>query len=436
MFWILVCLIAWLGPQTAAPTAKIIGRVIDAEDGGSVAGLRVDLFRDAYDDEGIPRLELVGGAVTGAQGEYEIPDVRPYRKHYLTTTTIGARGVYNRAFYPAASAPSSAVAISLSPGEEMRNVNFVLHRSRLATIRGRVRDALNVRQPHMSSIILVRRNAGFGGGTLRTVSVNRDDTFEIRDVPPDSYYLIGRRIDDEANRSDSVVPIEVGDRDITDVEVVAAEGHEIQGRVRGYPNEAGQLRLALRPMTGRPDVPGAATAARPNDGRFFMAGLPTGEYRLSIRELPRGYYVESARFGQTDLLQRTVFLRGIVSGSLEIVLSDKGGRVAGTVLDSQGKPAPSSMVTLIPAIPGLVRPDLHKVVATDLSGRFTIDAIAPGDYEIHAWEQFESNSYYDRSFMSRFKDRALPIHVVESSSATVQLNRIESQLSTVVRILP
>ena len=71
-----------------------------------------------------------------------------------------------------------------------------------------------------------------------------------------------------------------------------------------------------------------------------------------------------------------------------------------------------------------LRAGLTQQELADRSGRFNIDAIAPGQYDVHAWNAFEPNSYFDRSFMQRFKNEGVAIQVSERSSATIQLNQI------------
>src|SRR3989442_728757 len=73
------------------------------------------------------------------------------------------------------------------------------------------------------------------------------------------------------------------------------------------------------------------------DGSFTLQNVYPGEYRINVFGMPQNAFVQSVRLGQTDVSSRVTIL-GPVSESLEIVLSTRGGRIDGFIVDKDQKP--------------------------------------------------------------------------------------------------
>jgi hypothetical protein len=401
---------------------RITGRIFNAISGETVAGLGVELLRKGYDELGQVRFQLVTRAVTSSQGEYALSDVPALEEFYLATGTAANGRVYRRTYFRSVVDSGSAAAIRLAAGEELSRMDFSVTPGKLVTIRGRLIDALNVRQPHLSSVSLLPRDSSVAlRAPLPRADVEADGSFELKEVPPGSYYVIGKRIDDEPNRSAAVATADVIDTDIENLDLITAEGHEVRGRVRWQSSIRPDLRIAVLPSQGGPpELIGRAAGPRP-DGTFTIGGLPSGEYRLAVDGLPPGYYLQSARFGQIDLLERAFVLRDVVMDTLELVLSANGGRIEGIVTDAGGFPAASFAVAAIPLPLRPDRPDLNKSVLTDAEGRFSLSGIAPGRYEVLALRSFDPTGYRNTELMRWLRGRGETIEVRAGEVITLQL---------------
>ena len=115
-------------------------------------------------------------------------------------------------------------------------------------------------------------------------------------------------------------------------------------------------------------------AVTDGQGRYHIEGLHPGSYTLRV-ELAIG----------ENRLSRDV---QVGDRDVQCDITLKGGRVAGTVVDSRGEPVVGARVSLAPEPPGGGRmADLHHAFhtddgwyETDVSGAFSVDAVAPGAY--------------------------------------------------------
>ncbi|PYS53038.1 MAG: hypothetical protein DMG13_14045 [Acidobacteria bacterium] len=409
-----------------APVSVVSGKVFDAETGQPLKGIGVYLLRKTYDPFGIQRIVAIQSAVTNDDGEYRLSDISSLGDFYVGASSPAYRPVY----FPGAADLLTAVPLYIVSGQELGGIDLKLSRVRLVQIRGRMLDALHVRQPHLSSVRIVPRYPLYLPYEFPSYRVALDGAFEILNVPPGSYYIVGQRIDDEPNRSRTVVPIEVRDDDIDDFQLIAAEGHDIRGQVRVEGSTIRQLvtppmrqlNVVLKPIADPASLLEAAPAVYP-DGTFVLPGLPSGEYRISVTGMPPEFYIKSARFGSVDVLENGISVRGVVAGSLDVVLSNNGGRIEGSVLDPGATSAGHGYVVLVPETPRPERSDLYKAVATGVDGRFTITGLAPGRYRMVTSPNFDPYTYRDPAFMEAFKDRSYRLSIAAGELVNVELRR-------------
>jgi protocatechuate 3,4-dioxygenase beta subunit len=124
-----------------------------------------------------------------------------------------------------------------------------------------------------------------------------------------------------------------------------------------------------------------------------------------------------------DVLNNPLRFTGSASGGLEIVIAGGGGQLTGTVTDVRSQPIPSTRIVLVPDRTRS-RPDLYRTATTDPNGRFSLAAVAPGDYRIFAWESMEEFGWFDPDTISRSENKGRAVHVTETSSEAVDVKLI------------
>jgi hypothetical protein len=416
------------------PTAVIAGRVVD-EDGSPMTGVTIIAFRYRY-YQGRTQIEIEGGAQTDDQGHYRMYGLRVGRCYLSAkyTRTAGASAgdgagfdfaehlrdeAYAPLYYPGVNDAGQAAPIQLRAGEERRDMDFRLVPARTVRVRGRAAPLPS--RPPWPAVLLMTR--GLTGATPlvvhRMASVDEKGAFEVRGVFPGSYLLLTSPFD-RAQLS-ARQRLEVGNSDVNDVEVTLRPPVEVKGRVR----IEGDARPGLKPdnvyvVLTQED---ALSWDRYNgeeagaDGSFTLSKLAPGEYRVNVSRIPQGCYLKAVTYGGVDALAKGASI-GEGAGTLDVLLSPNGGSVDGTVTGDDDKPAVGATVALVPEAK---RSDLYQTGTTDQNGRFTIRGVAPGSYQLYAWDYLEPGAYEDPAFLEPYRNQVKTVTVEEKSRVTRDL---------------
>jgi hypothetical protein len=251
----------------------------------------------------------------------------------------------------------------------------------------------------------------------------------------------------------SRVQVEVRDADVNNVVVNLSRGVEVSGKIfveRQPPLNPDpllpSLRVILRP---EPYIWDPAGGPVNRDGTFKIpsgsteSGVPPGGYRVllapiliprtpagqpvsAISEALQSAYVKSIRMGGKDLLTDILQVEETFRDSIEIVVGTNPGALEGRVLTEQKQPAGSVWVALLPKSSLRYKTD-HRYIATDPNGGFQLPNVAPGDYEIFAWENIEKLDWQEPKFMRSYESRGTPVHIDEGSKATIEFTAIPGQ---------
>jgi hypothetical protein len=191
------------------------------------------------------------------------------------------------------------------------------------------------------------------------------------------------------------------------------------------------IRVQLRPSFDGVlayNVGGPTPVSQPStpDGAFRVDTVLPGEYRVSVTPLPPDVYVKQVRFSQADVLNMPMRIASSDSGTLDVLLSNRGGQIDGTVFDEKQHFAPSIPIVLIPDRQR-DRIDLFKTTSSDDKGMFTIRGIAPGDYHVFAWEAMDPYAYFDAELLKQYEQKGKSVHVAEASKEVIDVRMIPSE---------
>jgi hypothetical protein len=260
-------------------------------------------------------------------------------------------------------------------------------------------------------------------------NVRQDGRFEIADVVPGAYYLLGFRFDDESNRSATVLPVNVDEADLDNVEIVMGAGYPVRGllSIGNYRSnvrlpKSNGLRVMLRPVDEKQRLVVRGAPVIPN-GRFNLWELPAGEYRLWVDGIPGGYYIKSARMGQVNPLEEPITLKGAIAPFLEIVLGQDSGGIQGLARAADDTALTSSFVLLVPERPSIETADRYRVTTVDQTGGFEMQGIAPGRYRLLLLDEFLPQDLYDPALKNYFKNGADIVEITAGQVAIVDLRK-------------
>lgn len=372
------------------PQGVIAGKVLD-QDGDPVVSVQVQAMRYTY-VRGQRQLVPNSGASTNDLGEFRLINLAPGRYYVSATdrrpTQFGTQERPGRAgavqegnittYYPNGADPSSAVAVDVAAGGEMRGMDIHLLQAKVFTIRGKAVDSSGV--PASAVVSLTRKDGGDSLPVLNGGGVSQlrpDGTFEFRNIVPGTYVLLlAQVIAVNGNRPADVtgrVEVTVGDANIDNLVLPLVPRPEITGTVT---LEDGDIATLLKPAQNTPGVAvagnavvrmpgplvlnligtesgpnGASTAQVKEDGTFRFGALGTTKYALNVISVPQGTYLKSARFGGLDVLHTPIDVTSGTGGALDILLSSKAASVTGSVQDEKGEALAGVFVTLWPKIP-------------------------------------------------------------------------------------
>jgi hypothetical protein len=453
------------------PAATVSGRMRDSK-GEAVPGMPVSLSRVVYGPNGQRTLSNVGSASTDDRGDYRLFWVPPGR--YLLSAGapgggnpfgVGARNafvdrIFPVTYYPGVLDPSRAVVLDLQPGTELGAIDLVLTQPATQRIRGRVLEGATGKPAKAVQVWLgIEPESGAAGlltTTWSTANINYSNVtgiFEISNVIPGSY-LVGATGSSDVNPqvnlnftgttqaafqmlnsmvavpglNSDYLPIGVANADVEGIQLTLLPGLTIPVRVRVEEQEVSSLsafdRIRVN-LQGISPISTSVSQAAPltAEGTAAIHNVSPGEYRVQVTPLAPEFFIKEAVIERVDVLSRPWEINNRTSGTLNILLSNKSGRIEGRLSDAQLQPVRGNQVVLVPDA-GRDRPDLYKIATTDQNGGFTFRGIVPGAYRLYAWELIEANSWFDKELLSQYQTQGKSIRVQESGHETVDLQII------------
>lgn len=175
------------------------------------------------------------------------------------------------------------------------------------------------------------------------------------------------------------------------------------------------------------------------DGRFELAGLAAGTYRLDAsapRYLPM-YFGGQPYTGLSAVVPRGIELRDARHFDTADFVLPRGGALEGTVLDEFGDPAPNINIQVSQLMYGGGRRRLMPIGGgrpqpTDDKGRFRVHGLAPGDYYIAAL----SGAFTEQNETGGFAPTYYPGTLDTSAAQRIRLGYGEERTDLSIQMIP
>ena len=223
------------------------------------------------------------------------------------------------------------------------------------------------------------------------------------------------------------IRIDVSTSDLTGIRIALRPPEPIQGIVKLDEGETSltSMRIQLEPLAQSQGGPGTMGSGIKEDGKFTVPNLAPSRYRMRIQNIPTGFYLKAIRQGNQD-----VHLTGLdttTAGDLTVLLAPGPGSVEGLVKDSKDQPQAQVTVVLVPKDPWQGVADAIRIATSGADGKYQFAQLTPGEYEVFAFEDAETGSWFDPDFRAMYRDQAKTVRVEKSVSSKLDLRPITMQ---------
>jgi hypothetical protein len=424
------------------PTAVISGRITD-EDGDPMSGISVFAQKKK---PGKAARESAASGTTNDRGEYRLaglfpgqywivamprPDFRDYDQAQKNTQGSNQDDAepetrYLTTYYPGTYDAMQGSTVTLKAGDEMP-ANFTLVPARTYRVRGIVTGVPFGQKP---AVELFSKT-----GDSYRVNANEigpDGQFEVRGVGP-GLYSVRASLGAESQALTARQDITVVAADVEGVRLVPQPSFTISGhlRIEGGTAELTQYSANLR-QAELPEDPGffmsqeafGMNAPADRFGNFVWKNVNPGNYIVQVYGGDgQGFFLKSVTLGGRDI---TTGFTASGPAILDLVVSNKGGTIEGTVVEREktadnDRPVPNSTVVAVPEEKYRKLPNLFLNGETDQRGRFTIRGVPPGSYTLYAWQDADDEVYRDSDFLKSQEANGTSVKVEEGSDQKVEL---------------
>jgi hypothetical protein len=421
------------------PAGVIAGKIYD-DDGEPLPGVQVDSLRQVY-SEGKRTRATAGSVSTNDLGEYRLYGLSPGRYFVSCVYPRWDRGSedepneaqnegYAKLYYPGTADGTKAGPITIKPGEEVSSIDILMRKVPVHQVRGNVYNQISHKPGVGVMLILLPKSSSREWDYAAPTSVQKSDgSFVMREVLPGAYTLTSFWFDDGINYV-SRQAVDVGDADVEGVAITVAAGSNINGRIvwEGQPAlEKDDLTVIARPIDLSIWISSHGQARVGRDNLFTLKGIGEGTYRAEVTGMSKDCYIKDMHYGESSVLKEEFTVTRGEAGALEILVSCRGARVQGTVMDADGLPLAGVSVVLVPELSQRDNYQKYKTQSTDQYGHFDLHGIAPGDYKLFSWVEVEPDVWQDAEFLKQFEEKGQSITLQDGDHSTVKVTAIETK---------
>jgi hypothetical protein len=412
------------GVDFALPAGGVLAGQVTDELGEPFPGVRVDAMDMRYDG-GRRQPFPAGVSITDDLGRFRISGLQPGSYYVMAATNetwrTEKKEVYGYAstYFPGVAAREAPL-IPLAAGQERNDLNFTLTISRAARVSGRVLrrtgeplagGSVSLMYSYPGSVVMT--------SGARSVRTEADGSFEFRDVPAARYSLA---------TTGSSIDVSVDGSDVEDLVLAQKVGSTVTGSVitddggvPAFPSSGVRVTLVAG---GDNVLPTVYVNAVNTDWTFKLANLG-GPFMFRIRGIPADWTLAAVRLNDKEItdVPWDVPARGEELSGLQIVVTQRIGRVSGTVADSRGAATAAATVVIFSDEPELWIPGSRFVRMTrpGADGTFAISGLPPAAYRAIARDFIEEGQWEDRKFLEEARADAIRFSLSDGGSETIIL---------------
>ena len=376
------------------------------------------------------------------------------------------RAVYPSTYHPGATSHAQATVVRLNSGEEKAGIDIQLRPVPAVSVSGTV-----IRPDGPAANMAVRLDSpdaarGFlaeGYGTI-TDSAGR---FSLMNVAAGDYVLRATRFPVPATTNDgpstiiqsgsttvmssigggdgppvplptdptwwAAMPVQVGRRDIADLQVVLAEGARFSGRIEfdgaAERPDPDRVRRTVINVTPADDavLSGNRGAQVETDGQFKTLGVPGGSYVLRVISPVTGWTLESITYQGRDIADTPVDVSGSDIAGIVVTFTDRPAEIAGTVKTTTG-PDVDASVLVFPSEPALWNGALNarrmKLTRVTKTGTYSVKGLPPGSYYVVAVPDEQTSDWTDPRALESLSRAATLVDVDRGTTKTQDLTTV------------
>lgn len=402
-------------PQTStSPLGSVSGAVTDQD--GRPLRSRITIYELTISD-GRESLIAKGSAETDGDGLYRCdklfagkyivlahPAMQPEASDLAVPSTV--RDPYSFTFYPNVRTVDEASVIDLHDAEA-RWAPFTLTPAHAEKIFGEI-----LSHPRAATLALALHSGGFD--VLSDLSVRYESSsgkFFAENVPDGQYRLTAEWFADGVDHTASKV-IMVGPEPLLAVSFPSEPNAKVLGSVRleQWPHQPLPPSLILESMSDSGAKIYSADIGR--DGSFHFDAVREGQYLVET-PLTGSLFVRTVSMQGRELPDEVLFITADSPlAPLDVELSTKAGSISGSVSRTDGNTG-----KVIVVIQSLEQRRII-VVNADLSHRFQLTGLGPGEYRLFAWPTPNDVAYRDPLALARFVDHSSSISLSDDARMT------------------
>ena len=303
----------------------------------------------------------------------------------------GGRNYLPQTFYPGTPNEAQAKIIEVGEGSEATNIDIKVGSAKeVFDVLGKVVDA-ETGQP-VAGIKLgfgtPTRSGRLDASALNDVFANAQGAFEFRGLMPGQYAaFISSSPDTFSEFYSEATPFEVGESNLTGLEVKALRGIAISGKaiVEGTDDPGNRAKLSQLTVSvysaSREAVPVGRSSKIAPDGSFRIGGLKPGKVSLTAYPQPPGFALTRIEHNGAPIKDFLDLQAGENAINVRLIFSSATGVLRGQVKFIGGAPPENALYKVMASKIGGASAG-RTGADVDARGQFVITDLAAGEYEV------------------------------------------------------